>query len=137
MNYVVLATKKEHAPAKGKDRDIEKWEAEVRRNIAGKKAIGTANLSKQDKALVDAQLRAESEVRKNIDILKAKAERGFGLIRSAIASQTSDFEVHGSSILSLLLESALRHGTPLVGSLALTTYFVSFEAAGVHPAKSN
>lgn len=82
-------------------------------------------LSKQDRALVDAQLKVESETRKRVQKIKLEAERGFGLIRSAVASRVEQFEQYASDLLALLLGGAVRLGSPLVGSLALETYFVS------------
>lgn len=120
----MLASKKPTVIAKGKNQDIEKWEAELRKSIATKKASANTTLSKQDRALVDAQLKVESETRKKVLRIKAEAERGFGLIRSAVNSRVVQFEQHASALLTLLLGGALRLGTPLVGSHALNVYFV-------------
>jgi hypothetical protein len=122
--HVVLASKKGSEIAKGKNQDIEKWEAQIRKDLAAKKVIGFSTLSKQDRVLVDAQLKAESETRKRMQVLSAEVGRGFGLIRSLINSKVSQMEEHVSSIISLLLGGALRLGSPLVGSAALDTYFV-------------
>lgn len=119
-----MASKKPAVIAKGKNQDIEKWEAELRKSIATKKATANTTLSKQDRALVDAQLKVESSTRKKIQRIKTEAERGFGLIRSAVNSRVVQFEQHASTLLTLLLSGALRLGTPLVGSLALDVYFV-------------
>lgn len=125
---VVLATKKDTAIVKGKDRDIEKWEAEVRKTIASKKAAGNTVLSKQDKALVDAQLKIENETRKKVEKKKIEVERAFGLIQSLFASGVDQIEGYASPVLALLLGGALQRGTPLVGPLALQTYFVRCSA---------
>lgn len=110
--------------AKGKNQDIEKWEAELRKNIAAKKAAGTPALSKQDRVLVDAQLRLESQTRQRVQNLSLGAKRGFGLVQSIVNARVPQLENYISKIVSLLLEGALRLGTPLVGSEALDAYTV-------------
>lgn len=122
--HAVLSPKKSTAIAKGKNQEIEQWEARIRKDLAAKRATGTQALSKQDRALVDAQLKVESETRKRVQRLLAETERGFGLIRSLINSNVSQIDQHISRIVSLLLGGALRLGSPLVGSAALDTFFV-------------
>ena len=60
----MLASKKP-APAatsKGKGAELDKWDAEVRKSLANKKAGAGKALSKADQAAVDAQLKKEVRV---------------------------------------------------------------------------
>ena len=56
---------------KGKDAELERWEAEVRK-------------SKNQSALLEKQLAMEAEVRARVNVVKKRMERGLGLIRSII-----------------------------------------------------
>ena len=60
----VLASKKpaQVATSKGKGAELDKWDAEVRKSLASKKAGAGKALSKADQAAVDAQLKKEVRV---------------------------------------------------------------------------
>ncbi|KDQ20094.1 hypothetical protein BOTBODRAFT_101949 [Botryobasidium botryosum FD-172 SS1] len=117
----VLAQKKD-APVdrKGKDYDIEKWEAEIRKSLANKKQ--TTTLSRQDRALVDAQLKQEAQVRRQVTLLKKRLERGLLFVQSVVQANVEEFHPHIWSIQQLLFTGALSRGTMLLGSLPFDTY---------------
>lgn len=117
-------------PHKGKDFEIARWEAEVRSAVESKKKVG-ATLTKQQQALVQAQLVREAAVRQRVDVVKANLVRGLAFVRSIVAAGVLEFRVYISSVAELLLEGALRKGSLLVGASALETYLVrSLSAPG-------
>ena len=122
----VLASKKGATAVveKGKDADINKWEAELRKSLAQKKSVQPA-LTKQEKALVDAQLTREEVTRNQLRTLQQRLQDGLSMIQSLLASQTVGFSSHLPSLASLLMEGVVKYGTPFLGSDGISTYFVS------------
>jgi hypothetical protein len=112
---------------KGKDRDIAKWEAEVRKSVASKKASGAATptLTKQQQALVKAQLDKEAEIRQRVVGLKANLERGLHIIHSLVAANAGEMGSYMSAISTVLLENAFGVGPTLVGDKIFEAYLVS------------
>ncbi|PCH35750.1 ARM repeat-containing protein [Wolfiporia cocos MD-104 SS10] len=122
QTYVdVLSSKKTEEPVKrGRGYEDAQWEAEVRKSLANKKGTAQATLSKQDLALVQAQLDKESKIRQRVALVKAKLERGLHLVHSLVAARVEELRTYLSSTSSLLLRGAFDKATTLVG-------FASFE----------
>ncbi|KAG8875312.1 translational activator of GCN4 [Tulasnella sp. 331] len=110
------------APSKGKDREIEKWETDLRKKLEAKKAAAPVTLSKHDKALIDAQLAKESDIRRQVDGIQSRLHRGLELIRSLVAANVDEFQPHIASLAILLLESVLPRAYAFVDSRAYDTY---------------
>ncbi|KAJ7334076.1 armadillo-type protein [Mycena albidolilacea] len=110
------------APNKGKDFEIARWDAEVRAALEKKKAGAGVTLTKQQHALVQAQLAREAIVRQRVEGVKTGLVRGLAFVRSLVAAGVADFRVYISSVAGLLLEGALGKGALLVGALAFDTY---------------
>ena len=123
----VLATKKEEAPQKkGKGYKDAQWEAEVRKSLANKKgAPGSGTLSKQDQALVQAQLEKEAVIRQRVVSLKAKLEQGLHLVRSLVSSQVEQLRSYVAELAVLLRDGAFGKAVALVGTSSFETYLVS------------
>jgi hypothetical protein len=109
---------------KGKDADIQKWEAELRKSLANKKASTTTAMSKADQSLVDAQLLKESKTRKEVGRIRNSLLEGLGLIRSLIAARVDEFRPHVWSLSTLLLRGVLKRGSALLQSVGIDTYLV-------------
>lgn len=121
-----MAAKKSAAPNnKSKDADIEKWEAELRKSLESKKGAAPKALSKQEQALVNAQLEKEEGMRAIVERVKRDMLHGLALIKSVVAAGIPELSVHVAGIAKLLLDGALRKGSVLVGSNAFQTYLVS------------
>ncbi|RDX47550.1 ARM repeat-containing protein [Lentinus brumalis] len=122
----VLATKQEDAPQqkKGKGYKDAQWEAEVRKSLASKKS---ATLSKQDQALVQAQLQKEAVVRQRVAGLKARLEQGLHLVRSLVAAQVEQVKAFVSDLSALLREGAFGKAVTLVGEVSFETYLLLSE----------
>ncbi|OAV93029.1 hypothetical protein PTTG_02828 [Puccinia triticina 1-1 BBBD Race 1] len=83
----VLAPQKNQVQDKGGQDSIEKWEQELRASIEAKKAGGAKILTKAEKALVDAQLSKEADVRDQVKEALAKLKHGFCLIHSLMQAR--------------------------------------------------
>lgn len=120
----VLSKKSDQVENKNrKDYAVEKWEQEVREQLAKKKATTPgANLSKQDKALVAAQLRKEADVREEIALEQARLKRGLELVSSLAASGVSAVESQLGTLAHLLLSSVFGAGAFLVDDRAFEVF---------------
>ncbi|KAF8063638.1 armadillo-type protein [Lyophyllum atratum] len=119
----VLADKGEtKISTKGKDHEIAKWEEEIRKTLAAKKAAATKTLTKQQQALVTARLEEEAKIRQHVAGIQANLRRGLRFVKSLVASGVQQFRAQISLVASLLLEGALGRGTILVGKEAFDTY---------------
>ncbi len=125
FDFSVLSNKGEARPSKGKDADIAKWEEDLRKSLANKKAPGTVTLTKQQRALVQAQLEKEAKIRQRVAAIKGNLERGLNFIRSLVSAGIDEFRPYIASLASLLLAGALGYGSTLVGESAFDTYLVS------------
>jgi hypothetical protein len=122
---VLSSTKDEVKNNKGKDYEISKWEEEIRKSLANKKAAGPVTLTKQQQALVNTQLEKEAKVRQHVAGVKVNLHRGLEFVRSLVASGVDDFRSYITSVATLLLNGALGRGSILVGENAFNTYLVS------------
>ncbi|KAH8103551.1 armadillo-type protein [Cristinia sonorae] len=121
----VLSTKiqTDTEPKKGKGYKDAQWEAEVRKSLANKKkATAAPTLSKQDAALVEAQLKKESEIRARVNALKARLERGLRLVHCLVASQVDEVKLHMSSLVDLLLLGGFGMAVQLIGSASFKAF---------------
>ena len=122
--FLVLATKKEEAPQKkGKGYKDAQGEAEVRKSLASKKAGGAA-LSKQDQALVQAQLEKEGVVRARVTAIKARLEQGLNLVHSLVRTQVEQLSAFVAPLAGLLRDGAFGPAVALVGETSFVTYLV-------------
>ncbi|KAG5642517.1 hypothetical protein DXG03_002618 [Asterophora parasitica] len=118
----VLANKNDaKITTKGKDAELAKWDEEIRKNIANKKAA-TKTLTKQQQALVTAQLEEEAKIRQHVVSVQANLRRGLSFARSLVAARTDQFRAQVSKVATLLLEGALEKGSLLVDREAFDTY---------------
>ena len=124
----VLSNKAEARPSKGRNADIAKWEDDVRKSLANKKAPGTVMLTKQQQALVQAQLEKEAKIRQHVASIRADIERGLNFIRSLVSAGIEEFRPYIASLASLLVSGALGQGSVLFGEGAFDTYLVSRQA---------
>ncbi|KAK0212097.1 armadillo-type protein [Desarmillaria ectypa] len=103
---------------KGKDADIAKWEADLRKSLANKKTA-TPTLTKQQQVLVNAQLEKESVIRHRVESINANLERGLHFVRSLVRASVPQFNAFTSLVVALLLDGA---GSRLVGQLTVDVY---------------
>ncbi|KAF9047662.1 armadillo-type protein [Panaeolus papilionaceus] len=118
---VVAATQSDNRPNKGKDYEIARWEEEIRKSLAAKKATGVT-LTKQQQALVHAQLEKESKIRQQVNLIASSLTRGLHFVQSIVNANVEEFQLYMSDLVSLMLSGALKRGSFLAGPLAFETY---------------
>lgn len=95
-----------------KDYDTLKWEEELRAQLAQKKGQAK-KLTSEEQAKVNAQLKKESEVRKDVAQLDARLRRGIGIISAlAVGPPTEAEEWFGPSVKALF--DAIQAGAGLI-----------------------
>ena len=109
---------------KGKGYKDAQWEAEVRKSLANKKASATSTLSKQDQALVEAQLEKERQIRAQVNGVKARLVCGLELVHSLSAAGVSEMSSYLSSVASALLKTFTTTAVKLVGYALFKRYMV-------------
>lgn len=99
----VLAAKDNIVPNKNtKDYETLKWEEELRAQLAAKTG-GQKKLSAADTAKVNAQLKKESEIRKQVQHVAAQLLRGIGIVRSLATGPPTEASLWmGTAVESLL-----------------------------------
>ncbi|KAG7441044.1 ARM repeat-containing protein [Guyanagaster necrorhizus] len=115
---VLSSSSKTVETRKGKDADIARWEADLRKSLANKKTA-TPTLTKQQQALVSAQLEKESLVRRHVQSVKINLERGLHFVRSLVRAGVPQFSAYISSVVTLLLDGG---GSHLVGQITVNIY---------------
>ncbi|KZT41926.1 ARM repeat-containing protein [Sistotremastrum suecicum HHB10207 ss-3] len=118
----VLASKKPLAIEKGKDQDIKKWEAELRKSLANKKTAVGGALSKQDQALVDAQLAHEAKIRARVDSIKSRLHLGLDTLQAIINADATAFQPFMARVAGLLLDGPIAYGSRLIEGKAIEVY---------------
>ncbi|KAL4249154.1 TOG domain-containing protein [Abortiporus biennis] len=120
---VLANTKKEEPIKKGKGYKDAQWEAEVRKSLANKKkTTATPTLSKQDQALVQAQLAKEAVIRRRVNTLKSRLERAFRLVHCLVSAPVEETRQHLSEVINCLLGGAFGRAVQLTGSAAYDSY---------------
>lgn len=105
---------------KGKDRDIQLWEAEIRKNLAAKKPQ-TGALSKEERKLVEAELAKESETRRAVQSAIGHLARGFALVRCLAHSQVEQVREYFAPLIDSMISVVCVPSIVLAGSLAFET----------------
>lgn len=106
---------------------MDKWDQETRAALAAKKKAsqGTSTLSKADKALVDAQLAKESEVRSRVSDALARVHQSLRIIRSLLSLSSEERDGFLPSMVFALLHAANGKNCELFGEEAFQTILVS------------
>ena len=96
-----------------KDYDLEKWEEEVRAQLAQKKGSQPKKLTADQQAKVDAQLAKEILIRQNVRKASGHVRRGAGFIRSLASGPPTDANIWMSPAMTALT-TALEAGASLI-----------------------
>ncbi|KAK6539624.1 translational activator of GCN4 [Orbilia ellipsospora] len=118
----VLASKTAAPVARGKDSDIAKWEAEVRRDIEKKRGPVQKKLTPDEQNKVNAQLKKEAEIRTNVAETHKKLLRGIAIISSLAKGVNNGSEQWIGPATQALLEVFSSSAKEIVGSEANDTY---------------
>ncbi|RKP06393.1 armadillo-type protein, partial [Thamnocephalis sphaerospora] len=106
-----------------KDYETEKWEREVKEAIAKKKGQSLKQkLSKEEQALVNAQLEKEATTRAFVQDAHDNLRNGLDLARHLISGSPIAMEEELTRLTPVLLHGAIVYGEALVGDLAVQTF---------------
>lgn len=115
---------KSAAVTKGKNAAMDKWDQETRAALAAKKKQGTTTLSKTDRALVDAQLAKEAEIRARVADILARIHQSLRIIRSLLSLSTEERDQFLPSILFSLLAAVTSDRATLFAKEGFQTVLV-------------
>lgn len=124
----VLAKKaKESVPNKNsKDYDLLKWEEELRSQIDQKKGQ-QRKLTADESAKVNAQLKKEAEIRKNLQDVEARLMRGIGIIKALATGPPTDAGLWLGTAVQLLLGVMDAGASLIVGDVSSSAYLACAE----------
>jgi len=110
-------------PEKGntKDYEILKWEEELREQVA-KKTGQQKKLTADDQAKVKAQLAKETEIRKRVQAIEARLQRGIGIISSLANGPPTDAETWIGPAVQCLIGIINGGAGLIVGDAAALAY---------------
>ncbi|KAI4170886.1 MAG: hypothetical protein LQ343_004650 [Gyalolechia ehrenbergii] len=106
---------------KAKDYDTLKWEAKVRSQLATKKDQGR-KLSADERAKVDAQLKKEAAIRREVLALENRLRRGIGIVTALVNGPPTDAGLWFGPCSKALLEIIAANAGLFVGDLAENAY---------------
>ncbi|WWC90100.1 uncharacterized protein L201_005033 [Kwoniella dendrophila CBS 6074] len=121
----VLNSKKDSGPVdkNRKNYATEKWEQEIRDSLAKKKSTQVGGkLSKQDQALVNAQVAKEAETRTQIVTVQGQLTRGVEFVSALTKSLSEETNKHIDEMAKLLLASVFSSGNFLVDNRAFEVF---------------
>lgn len=102
----VLSTTKEDAIEKNnKNAKMEQWEAELRADIAKKKAAQNKALTKDQKAAVDAQAKIEAQARAKVEEIRARYARSLRTVSAIVGARTEEIKGYMQTLVSFVLET--------------------------------
>ncbi|KAL7269761.1 translational activator of GCN4 [Rhizina undulata] len=99
---------------KSKDADTLKWEAELRAQLAQKKGA-ERKLTAEEKAKVEEQLAKESVIRKRVEEVSLRLNRGVGIIQSLAEGAPTAVEMWMGHAVKALLEAMEAGAGVIVG----------------------
>lgn len=135
LRLVLASNKKgDQQTAKGKGAALDKWDQETRDALAAKKkAAPPAALSKADKALVDTQLKKESEIRQRVQSAITDVRTGLSSIESLTRSRAEGLPAYVPPLLAVLLSAVKAPQAKLFQEQAFQTFLVSRLEASDQP----
>ncbi|KAL5604301.1 hypothetical protein BROUX41_002274 [Berkeleyomyces rouxiae] len=123
--FVDVLSKKAHAvPNKNsKDYEVLKWEEELRSSIAKKKGT-EKKLSADDQAKVNAQLKKEAAIRKNVRGVVSNIHRGVGIVKALATGPPTEASLWMQAAVDCLLKS-IDSGACLISGDAAPQAFIT------------
>ncbi|GAK66330.1 ARM repeat-containing protein [Moesziomyces antarcticus] len=102
----VLSAKKEDSVDKNsKNAKMEQWEAELRADIAKKKAAQNKTLTKDQKAAVDAQAKVEAQARAKVQEIRSRYVRSLSTVSSIVGARTDEIQGYMQSLVAFVLRT--------------------------------
>lgn len=85
-----------------KDAKIEQWEAELRADLAKKKAAETKSLTKEQKSKLETQLKLEAEVRKRVRAIQTALQRSMQIVVALVTAKSEELDSYLPSLVSIV-----------------------------------
>ncbi|KAI8144145.1 armadillo-type protein [Fennellomyces sp. T-0311] len=119
---VLSKNKKGATESRGRKGADEKWEEELRAELAKKKGTPAKKLTKDEQAAVDKQRKLEAETRGQVQTVCNHLSLGLDIIHSLVIGNPNDLKESLSELVSTLLSIAKAHGGLLVGERIVDTF---------------
>ncbi|CDS01548.1 related to translation activator GCN1 [Sporisorium scitamineum] len=102
---VLSTTKEDSTDRNNKNAKMEQWEAELRADIAKKKAAQNKTLTKEQKVAVDAQSKIEAQARAKVDEIRLRYVRSLRTVSSIVGARTEEIEGYMQTLVGFVLET--------------------------------
>ena len=102
---VLLTTKEDSIDKNNKNAKMEQWEAELRADIAKKKAAQNKTLTKEQKAAVDAQSKIEAQARAKVEEVRSRYVRSLRTVSSIVGARTDEIEGYMQTLVNFVLRT--------------------------------
>ena len=102
---VLSTTKEENIDKNNKNAKMEQWEAELRADIARKKAAQNRTLTKEQKSAVDAQSKIEAQARAKVEEIRSRYVRSLRTVSSIVGARTDEIEGYMQTLVSFVLRT--------------------------------
>ncbi|EWC46714.1 hypothetical protein DRE_03959 [Drechslerella stenobrocha 248] len=118
----VLANKAAASVARGREGDLAKWDAEVRKEIAKKKGLVEKKLTPEEQAKVNAQLRKEAGIRLTVSEIRERLLRSIAIVSSLARGINNGADQWIGPATQALLEVFSSSAREIVGREASDAY---------------
>jgi hypothetical protein len=106
-----------------KDYAEKKWEQSIREELAKKKGVNAGpKLTKEEQATLDAQLRKEKDIRRNVQNIYDRLIKGLDLVKAIVKGNSEETANHLVVLIRSLLKLCDRNAGALVGEDLFDTY---------------
>lgn len=102
---VLSNTKEDSIDKNNKNAKMEQWEAELRADIAKKKAAQNKTLTKEQKAAVDAQSKVEAQARAKVEEIRSRYVRCLRTVSSIVGARTEEIEGYMQTLVKFVLHT--------------------------------
>ncbi|SPO29720.1 related to translation activator GCN1 [Ustilago trichophora] len=102
---VLSTTKEDTIDKNNKNAKMEQWEAELRADIAKKKAAQNKTLTKEQKAAVDAQSKVEAQVRAKVEEIRSRYVRSLRTVSSIVGARTEEIQGYMQTLVNFVLRT--------------------------------
>ncbi|SPO30832.1 related to translation activator GCN1 [Ustilago trichophora] len=102
---VLSTTKEDTIDKNNKNAKMEQWEAELRADIAKKKAAQNKTLTKEQKAAVDAQSKVEAQARAKVEEIRSRYVRSLRTVSSIVGARTEEIQGYMQTLVNFVLRT--------------------------------
>ncbi|SNX84044.1 related to translation activator GCN1 [Melanopsichium pennsylvanicum] len=102
---VLSNPKEDSADKNNKNAKMEQWEAELRADIAKKKAAQNKTLTQEQKAAVEAQSKIEAQARAKVEEIRSRYVRSLRTVSSIVGARTEELEGYMQTLVNFVLRT--------------------------------